>query len=54
MKMEKKCYYAPRAKFIKLKIKAAMLAGSPTVGSLGDDNEELAKGCTLFFDEDED
>lgn len=54
MKMEKKCYYAPRAKFIKLKIKAAMLVGGSNEGEQGDDNEDLAKGCTLFFDEDED
>ena len=52
--MKKKCYYAPRAKFIKLKIKAAMLVGGSTEGTQGEDNEELAKGCTFFFDEDDD
>lgn len=51
MKMKKKFYYAPMAKFHKLNFRASMLQAS--VGQ-GDDNEGLAKGCTLFFDEDED
>lgn len=51
MKMKKKFYYAPMAKFHKLNFRASMLQAS---AGQDENDAELAKGCTLFFDEDED
>lgn len=52
MKMEKKCYCAPRAKFHKLSFNASMLNNGSVIGE--DDRLVFSKAATIYFDEDED
>lgn len=50
--MEKKFYTAPRAKFVVLRENSLIMSSGTEQGK--DDEDFSAKGCTLFFDEDED